>query len=207
MGLSTSPEVFSRILHKVLEGLDKVLIYVDDIFVAMETIEEHTIVLWNILQHLQQAGLKLNGEKCSFFKNEIKFMGHIWDVKGVQSCPEKIKAIQQMPTQTDRQSPHSFLGLAGYIGQCHILHYSSMVKPLWEMLQKNMPFEWTENILQTYERVCEALCSGNALAYFDANKPVIIHMDASGHRIGAGWEAMHLCNMQTDSDGISLLPD
>ena len=143
MGLSASPEVFSRTLHKVLEGLDKVLIYVDDRVVAMETIEEQTVVLWNVLQCLQQAGLKLNGEKCSFFKSEIKFMGHIWDAERVRSCPEKIEAIQQMPTPTDWQSLHSFLGLAGYIGQHHIPHYCSMVKPLWKMLQENMPFEWT----------------------------------------------------------------
>ena len=92
-----------------------------------------------------------------------------------------------MPTPTDRQSLQSFLELAGYTGQHHILHYSRMVKPLWEMLQKNTPFEWTENRLQTYtyERVHEALCGGNALAYCNANKPVIVHTDASGHGIGA----------------------
>ena len=185
MELSASPDVFSRILHKVLEGLDKVLIYIDDIVVAMETIEEHTIVLWSVLQCLWQTGLKLNREKCSFFKSKIKFMGHIWDAEEVRNCPEKIDAIQQMPTLTDRQSLRSFLGLAGNIGQRHILHYGSMVKPLWEMLQKNTPFEWTESRLQTYERVREALCGGNALAYFDANKPVIVHTDASGHGVGA----------------------
>ena len=83
MGLSASPEVFSRVLHKVLEGLDKVLIYVDNIVIATEAIEECTIVLQNVLQHLWQASLKLNGEKCSFFKSEIQFMGHIWDAEGV----------------------------------------------------------------------------------------------------------------------------
>ncbi len=151
MGLSASPEVFSRILHKVLEGLDKVLIYVDDIVIATETIEEHTTALRNVLQRLRQAGLKLNEGKCSFFASEIKFMGHIWDAEGVRSCPEKIRALQQMPPPVDRQSLRSFLGLAGYVGQRHVPHYGSLVKPLWEMLQKNMHFEWTENRLRTYE--------------------------------------------------------
>ena len=93
MDLSTSLEFFSKVLNKVLAGMDLVLIYVDDIVICT-TVEEHTVVLRQVLQHLQNAGLTLNADKLQFYKNEIEFLGHVSSAKGISNSPEKLQTLR-----------------------------------------------------------------------------------------------------------------
>ena len=51
----------------MLEGLDCIFVYLDDILVASNTVEEHHIHLEEVLKRLQQHGLVLHLEKCVFF--------------------------------------------------------------------------------------------------------------------------------------------
>ena len=67
MGLSASPEFFSKVLNRVLEGLNSVLVYVDDIVICSRTVEEHYDLLTSVLQRLRDTGLQLNPKKCEFF--------------------------------------------------------------------------------------------------------------------------------------------
>ena len=41
MGLSASPEFFLKVLHRVLEGLEEVSIYVDDIVICTKLVDTH----------------------------------------------------------------------------------------------------------------------------------------------------------------------
>ena len=164
MGLSASPEFFSRVLHKILEGLDSVLIYINDVLVCTDSVKRHHEVLRSVLHCLQKAGLKLNAEKCSFFQKEIEFVGHIWSEVGLRSSPSKLEAIRNMSPPADKQSLHSFLGLVAYIGQRFIAHYSSAVKPLWDML-KDGNFKWTACKLQTFTQIQNMLCQATTLAF------------------------------------------
>lgn len=183
MGLTSAPEFFSRVLNKVLEGIESVLIYVDDIVVCTDTVEKHKEVLCTVLQRLRNAGLKLNPDKCSFFKNEIDFMGHTWTAEGVQNSPDKIKALKQMTPPSDKQSLRSFLGLASYVGQSSIAHFSSQIEPLWAML-KDKDFQWSETNLKHFYNIRELLCSDTARPFYDPHKPVVVQTDACGQGLG-----------------------
>ena len=54
-------------MDEVLEGLDYIFVYLDDILVASNTKEEHKIHLVEVFKRLQQHGLELHLEKCMFF--------------------------------------------------------------------------------------------------------------------------------------------
>ena len=181
MGLSASPEFFSKVLNRVLEGLNSVLVYVDDIVICSRTVEEHYDLLTSVLQRLRDAGLRLNPEKCEFFRKEIEFMGH---AKGLQNSPSKLAAIKQMSPPSDKISLRSFLGLAAYLGQRYIAHYSTFVKPLWDMLQEER-FEWSDENTQTFYNVRDLLCKDTVLSYFDPSKDIIVQTDASKQGLGA----------------------
>ena len=53
--------------------------------------DEHNDRIRNALQRIQDAGVTLNREKCSFAKSTVS--GHVVDAEGIRPDPEKIIAI------------------------------------------------------------------------------------------------------------------
>ena len=42
-----------------------------------------------LFQRLREADLKLNREKCNFFKSHIQYLGHLISGEGIKPLPEK----------------------------------------------------------------------------------------------------------------------
>uniref|UniRef100_A0A673BIY0 ribonuclease H n=1 Tax=Sphaeramia orbicularis TaxID=375764 RepID=A0A673BIY0_9TELE len=61
-GFKNSPNVFQSAVMDILEGLDAT-VYIDDVFIADDTEEEHLERLQRVVEKLQAAGLKLNLKK------------------------------------------------------------------------------------------------------------------------------------------------
>jgi len=78
-GLTNSPATFQRALDVNLTWLKwKIcLVYLDDVIVFSKTAEEHIQHLDTVLTRLREAGVALNLEKCSLFKTEVEYLGHI----------------------------------------------------------------------------------------------------------------------------------
>jgi Reverse transcriptase (RNA-dependent DNA polymerase) len=67
MGLCNSPDIFQEKMSELMEGLDFVRTYIDDLLViTKESFDDHLEKLDLVLQRLEDAGLKVNGNK-SFF--------------------------------------------------------------------------------------------------------------------------------------------
>ena len=66
--ISSAPEIFTRTISVILQGLDGVICHMDDILVFASNEAEHDDRLRKVLQRLQGAGLTLN-EKCEFGKS------------------------------------------------------------------------------------------------------------------------------------------
>ena len=67
MGLCNSPDMFQEKMSELMEGLDYVRIYIDDLLVISSgTFEHHLEQLSKVLKRLEEAGLKANAKK-SFF--------------------------------------------------------------------------------------------------------------------------------------------
>jgi hypothetical protein len=80
---------FIRELQVVL-GADSgrhVLHYVDDIIIYSRTYDEHLRHLDSVFNKLTTAGFFINLKKCSFFKQEIKFLGHVLSKRGLKPDP------------------------------------------------------------------------------------------------------------------------
>ncbi|GKV50067.1 hypothetical protein SLEP1_g56783 [Rubroshorea leprosula] len=77
-GLTNAPATFCTLMNKVVHPfLDKfVVVYLDDIVVYSETLEEHVQHLRQILQVLRENELYVKQEKCSFAQQEVMFLGH-----------------------------------------------------------------------------------------------------------------------------------
>ena len=69
--------------------LDDILIYIDG------TLKEHVKHVNKVLAKLKEYDLKINLDKCKFYKREVKYLGFI--VLGESICidPEKVKVIEE----------------------------------------------------------------------------------------------------------------
>jgi hypothetical protein len=67
MGLCNSPNVFQEKVSILMEGLEFICTYIDDLLVLSKgSFKDHLLKLELVLQCLQKAGLKVNAKK-SFF--------------------------------------------------------------------------------------------------------------------------------------------
>ena len=114
--LRDSPKTFTRLVNTIFHGMigKSVFIYMDDLLVSSNTIDEHIVILREVLDRLRMAGLKLKLKKCDFLKKEIVYLGHVISEEGVMVNPEKIRAIESFPEPVTKHNVNQFLGLAGF---------------------------------------------------------------------------------------------
>ena len=78
-GLSISPELFQSRMNKILQELEGVLCHMDDV---LRNLAEPNTRLDAALLRLQTAGVTPNADKCTFFKDSVRFLGHIINKHG-----------------------------------------------------------------------------------------------------------------------------
>lgn len=67
-GVKVAPSIFQAVIDQILQGLEGVVAYFDDILIAGKTIEECFKRTQLLLKRLQEYNVQVNWDKCSFFK-------------------------------------------------------------------------------------------------------------------------------------------
>jgi hypothetical protein len=96
----------------------------------------------------------------------------------------KIEVIEQLPPPTNVMGIHSFLGHAGFYRR-FIQKFSQIDQPLTHPLAKDVPFIFTEECLQSFHTLKEALISAPVIQPREWHLPFEIMCDASDYTIGA----------------------
>ena len=117
-GIASSLAIFQKTMDCILQGLEGVICYQDDLLVTGGTVQEHLNNLERVLQRLQWHGVHLRKEKCSFLKESVEYLGHKIDAKGLHATDSKLQAIKQAPAPWNVPELRSFLGLVNYYGVC-----------------------------------------------------------------------------------------
>jgi hypothetical protein len=104
MGLTNTLVTFQSYINNTLWGYvnDFCIVYLDDILIYLRSKEEHIQHLEKIIECLCQSELYANPKKCSFFQDEIKFLGYLVNTNGVQMDPKWIEAIQEWKNHPPR---------------------------------------------------------------------------------------------------------
>ena len=71
--------------------------YIDDILVTGSTDAENLDHLAQVLQRLQDAGMRLKKGKCSFLLSSVEYLGHTIRAKGLHTSDTKVSAIVHAP--------------------------------------------------------------------------------------------------------------
>ncbi|GKV44052.1 hypothetical protein SLEP1_g51279 [Rubroshorea leprosula] len=111
--LTNASATFYTLMNKVVHPfLDQfVVVYLGDIVVYNETLEEHVQHLRQVFQVLRKNELYVKLEKCSFAQQEVLFLGH-WVGHGKISMDSaKVHAIQEWEPPSSVPELRSVLGL------------------------------------------------------------------------------------------------
>uniref|UniRef100_A0A8C5DDV5 Gypsy retrotransposon integrase-like protein 1 n=1 Tax=Gouania willdenowi TaxID=441366 RepID=A0A8C5DDV5_GOUWI len=209
-GITNAPSTFQRLMERCVGDLhlSEVLVFLDDLIVFSDTVEEHEARLMKVLKRLKDYGLKLSPEKCHFFKTSVKYLGHVVDAHGVHTDPDKVSALTDWPRPSTKKELKCFLGFAGYYRR-FVEGYSQIAKPLNNLTAGYYPpkkrgkiykrdhlrsfvspdaplgKEWTPECESAFRTLIEKLTSAPILAFADPQLPYVLHTDASREGLGA----------------------
>ncbi len=114
--LTNAPATFCTLMNDIFqEWLDDfVVVYVDDILIYSNSMEEHVEHLWKVFQRLKKNKLYVKFEKCKFRVTEVDFLGHRITQEGLKMDDHKVKVILDWEPPKLVLALRSFLGLASY---------------------------------------------------------------------------------------------
>ncbi|UYV75877.1 K02A2.6-like, partial [Cordylochernes scorpioides] len=185
-GLKNAPSTFQLIIQPIIGNLlwNGVCNYQDDILIYSSTFKDHIELMKKIFDKLKENNIKLKLKKCSFAKQEIRYLGHIIGHNKIKPDPEKTKAINEFPQPKSVKQVRQFLGLAGYYRK-FIPKFSEIADPLTSLTRKNKLFKWTTEVNKSFQELKSHLSTDPVLSTYDPSLPCKLYTDASKLGIGA----------------------
>lgn len=130
------------------------------------------------------SGIQFNKDKCEFLKDSISYCGYEIGKNGIFKEKSKIEAIRKMPRSNNITELRAFIGLINYYGR-FIKHLSDLLRPLNNLLKKNVGFKWTKDCELAFNRAKAEFERNEILVPFDSKLPIILATDASPYGMGA----------------------
>jgi len=184
-GIAAAPGTFQRIMNEVVGNIKGALVYLDDILVFSDSVENHYDRLRQVLGKIREAGLRINPKKCHFLRKEVRFLGHIISRDGICTDPEKIDAIKNYIKPRCVKGLRSFLGICNYYRK-FIEGYAHKAGILEKMCGNiNKKLIWNQTAEDAFENLKEALTKSPVLGFPDLTRDFILDTDASFGAIGA----------------------
>lgn len=183
-GVNCAPEIFQREMCRLLEEVENIIIYIDDILIFADTLEKLRATTAHVLRILRANNLSLNKDKCEFDKDFIVFLGHGLDEQGFHVEEAKVKAIRRFRPPANVSELKSFLGLASFVSP-YIKDFGNISSILWTAsTAKN--WSWGPEELAAFNTIKERITKcATTLGYFADNEKTILYTDASPSALGA----------------------
>ena len=89
-GVSSAPSIFQATMDQILQGISNTICYLDNILVMGKNMTKHLKTLEEVLQRLQNHGLRVHSKKCHFLQQSVEYLGHKIDSSGIHPTTAKI---------------------------------------------------------------------------------------------------------------------
>ena len=186
-GLRNAAQMFQRFMDQALRGLSFVYTYIDDVLIASATPEEHLEHLHTVFERLTANGIVVNPNKCVFGVEELDFLGHHIDRKGITPLQGKVQTVLNFPQPTSQRQLRRFIGLINFYHR-FIPHGAELLHPLHALLNsksKSQELSWNEDTTVAFLATKEALANVTLLVYPKPDAPTCVMTDASDIAVGA----------------------
>ena len=169
--------IFSDVIEEIME------VFMDDFSVYGKTFDDCLENLDKVLQRCEEKHLVLNWEKCHFMVREGIVLGHLVSKRGIEVDRAKIEVIEQLPPSINIRGICSFLGHVGFYHR-FIKDFLHIARPLTNLLAKDVPFEFDDACLKSFNILKKALISTPIIQPPDWSQPFEIMCDASDYIVG-----------------------
>jgi len=117
MGLKNTPTIHQRWVTATLRELIGKFchIYLNDIVIWSNSLEEHKKKLCAVLNTLRTTKLYVNPDKTHLFCTKIDFLGHHISTHSIEADNKKVDRILNWPQPKSTSEVRGFLGLVHYI--------------------------------------------------------------------------------------------
>ncbi|PIK48395.1 hypothetical protein BSL78_14755 [Apostichopus japonicus] len=181
-GLRNAAQTFQRFIDEVTRGLPFCYVYIDDILIASESLDQHKQHMRQLLRRLHDYGVVINPAKCQYGATSLDFLGHRVDAGGIRPLPEKVKAIHDFPAPTTVRELREYLGLLNFYRR-FIPRCSELLQPLTDLLSgkkpKTAPVVLNDSASQAFRNSKTELANATLLVHPDHTKPLSLVVDAS----------------------------
>ena len=186
-GLTNSPATFQTMMNDLFKDvIDQgcVIIYMDDILIFTETLEEHRRMVKKVLEVLASNKLYLKAEKCSFEQTQVEYLGLLISAGKMEMDPVKVEGVSSWPSPSNVKEVQSFLGFVNFYRR-FIRDFSKIARPLHDLTRKDVAWNWTEHCQKAFDSLKNAVTSSPILIFPDDNKPYKLEADSSDYASGA----------------------
>ena len=197
MGAKPSAGQFTLAMTEVLGDLlyDSCTPYLDDIIVYGKNPDDYIDNLDKVLDKLEKAGSTVGVKKTTFTTDTVTWVGRRITAEGYSMEPRSLQTILDMEKPVDGGQLQHFVTVAGWT-RTQIPDLADIEYPLRQWLEEMKPIaggnkkqqlakvhiqesDWTEERLDAFKKVKNALTCGMKLAYPDHTKVMVVFTDAS----------------------------
>nr|GEW78952.1 reverse transcriptase domain-containing protein [Tanacetum cinerariifolium] len=178
----TSQRCMMAIFHDMIE--QTIEVFIDDFLVFGNSFSTWLTNLKKMLKRCEDTKLALNWEKSHFMVKEGIVLGHKIPKKGIEVDKAKIKVISKLPHPTTLKGIRSFLGHTGFYRR-FIKDFLKISRPMTHLLEKNLPFIFSNECIQAFRTLKEKLTEAPILIAPNWDQPFKLMCDASNYAIGA----------------------
>ncbi|KAG9223377.1 hypothetical protein CCMSSC00406_0009268 [Pleurotus cornucopiae] len=187
-GDCNAPSTFQRIMNHIFRDFIGrfVHVYLDDVFVYSNTIEDHERHLKLVFAKIREYQFYLKPEKCELYADKVDCLGHIIDKNGLKPCNDKLQRIREWRTPRTYTDVLQFMGLVQYLAH-FIPELAAYAGPLQSMEKNGQPFYWRPLHDKCFTTIKELCCKAPILRPIDPSNPETIWVicDASLSGVGA----------------------
>ena len=138
-------------------------------------------------------------KKCSFFRDEVNYLGHRVSAEGFATDPSKITDVTNWSTPSTLKELRSFLGFASYYRR-YVSRFTQIASPLHQLVTSmcqemkgkarksthvKLGDQLTKDCDSAFNTLKHTLTTAPILGFADYTQPFVVETDACDRGLGA----------------------
>ena len=166
----------SNLLRKHLGN--GVWLYIDDVVIGTETVEEFTRLLIFVVHSLAAARIVCKLSKCVIGCFSLRLLGHIVDGDAIRMAEDRRDEVARLPFPENPKQLRAALGQANF-QRAFIPNYALITKPLSSLVNGSTAQMRTPEARAAWAALMEAVAEQLSLAHLDYKEQIRVRVDSS----------------------------